>query len=267
VAFPSLDADLTGGEPTTLTGVLLRPAGPGPHPAVVLLHGCAGLFRADGQLFARDRQWAAALRDQGHVVLLPDSYGPRGVDEVCTRRERPVRATRERPRDAHGALAFLRGLPGVHPDRVGLLGWSNGGTAVLRTVTPDAPGRPAGAAPGYRAAVAFYPGCGGHGEGWRTTVPLLILAGGRDEWTPAEPCVTLVRRAGGAGPPVELVVYPEAHHGFDAPAAPLRVRTGLAGPAGGQATVGTEPAARDDSRARVAAFLARHLSPGAGRPA
>src|ERR1700691_2104674 len=35
VAFPSLDGALTGGAPTPLRGLLLRPAGPGPFPAVV----------------------------------------------------------------------------------------------------------------------------------------------------------------------------------------------------------------------------------------
>jgi poly(3-hydroxybutyrate) depolymerase len=43
VRFPSADGDLTGGAPTMLSGRLLRPAGSGPHPAVVMLHGCGGL--------------------------------------------------------------------------------------------------------------------------------------------------------------------------------------------------------------------------------
>jgi dienelactone hydrolase len=260
VSFPSRDQDLTGGGPTTLTGVLFRPTGPGPFPAVVLLHGCAGLRRPGGRLAARDEQWAVALRDQGYVALLPDSYTPRGVDEVCTKRDRPVRALRERPRDAYGALLHLQGLAFVRPDRVGLLGWSNGGTTVLRTVADDSPARPPALPAGdFRAAVAFYPGCGGHGDDWRTRAPLLVLVGGRDDWTPAEPCRALERQTRGAAAPVEVVVYPEAHHGFDAPASPVRVRTGLAGPPGGRATIGTDPAARADSLARVSAFLRRHL--------
>jgi hypothetical protein len=44
VSFPSLDGALTGGVPTALRGLLLRPAGAGSFPAVVALHGCTGLF-------------------------------------------------------------------------------------------------------------------------------------------------------------------------------------------------------------------------------
>src|ERR1700738_2336805 len=44
VTFPSLDADLTGGKPTTVSGFLYRPEGSGPFPTVVGLHGCNGLM-------------------------------------------------------------------------------------------------------------------------------------------------------------------------------------------------------------------------------
>ena len=43
VSFPSLDGALTGATPTALRGLLLRPSGAGPFPAVVALHGCSGL--------------------------------------------------------------------------------------------------------------------------------------------------------------------------------------------------------------------------------
>ena len=44
VSFLSLDGAVTGGAPTALRGLLLRPAGAGPFPAVVAPHGCTGLF-------------------------------------------------------------------------------------------------------------------------------------------------------------------------------------------------------------------------------
>ena len=44
VSFPSTDADLKGGTPTTLTGYLYKPAGAGPFTAVVGMPGCAGLI-------------------------------------------------------------------------------------------------------------------------------------------------------------------------------------------------------------------------------
>jgi poly(3-hydroxybutyrate) depolymerase len=48
VSFPSLDGSLTGGAPTGLRGLLVKPEGSGPFPAVVALHGCGGLFDKQG---------------------------------------------------------------------------------------------------------------------------------------------------------------------------------------------------------------------------
>jgi poly(3-hydroxybutyrate) depolymerase len=50
VSFPSTDADLKGGTPTTVTGYLYKPEGPGPFPAVIGMHGCNGLLGQDGKV-------------------------------------------------------------------------------------------------------------------------------------------------------------------------------------------------------------------------
>ena len=48
--------------------------------------------------------------------------------------------------------------------------------------------------------------------------PTLILTGARDDWTPPRACQDLVKRAGDNGATIDLVVYPDAYHGFDMPA-------------------------------------------------
>ncbi|MBP2313322.1 dienelactone hydrolase family protein [Azospirillum soli] len=259
VRFPSQDADLTNGAPTTLTGRFLRPAGTGPFPTVVLLHGCSGLYTKSGRVSARHLDWALTLRDQGYAVLMVDSFGPRGIDQVCTRNERSVRASVERKRDAWAALAYLQDRRrDVDNDRIAVMGWSQGAGTVLAAYGPGS--KEDGKGSGFRAAVAFYPGCGKplKDQSWQPEGRLLMLLGGKDEWTPAETCVELANRE-----PVkertEVVVYPEAHHGFDSPASPLRKRTNLATAPTGEATVGTNESARKDAIARVSAFLAQEL--------
>lgn len=57
------------------------------------------------------------------------------------------------------------------------------------------------------------------------TVPTLILIGESDDWTPAEACRKLVdgqddlgmTRQKGDSLPIQLMVYPNAYHGFDLP--------------------------------------------------
>ena len=127
--------------------------------------------------------------------------------------------------------------------------------AVLAATVPMDTGR----APDFARSVAFYPGCRLPAErGWRARLPTLILVGGSDDWTGAEPCREMVAAARAQGAPVELVVYPGAFHDFDHPDLPVRERTGLAFTVDrtGTAHAGTDPAARADALRRVPAFLA-----------
>jgi dienelactone hydrolase len=259
VAFPSRDGDLTADHsPTTIDGYLMLPDGAGPHPAVILLHGCGGLFAHRGDLTARHRDWAERLVAQGYVVLLPDSFGPRHVDEICSNDKPTVRPGHERARDVYGAMEFLATRAEVDASRIALLGWSNGGSTVLEAIAARTRARPAGLAHDARVAIAFYPGCK-HvlaNTNWLPpAVPLHVLIGAADDWTPAAPCVELVDHASAAGGVVDLVVYPGAYHDFDDPDTAIHVRQNIATTASHVATVGTNPAARADAIARVTAWL------------
>jgi len=264
VTFASLDEDLTRGAPTAIDARLYRPEGPGPFPAIVGMHGCGGRdFRTRDAPYNTIRSWAEALSALGYVVLLPDSFRPRGVMEVCTQERPPVSPHRHRPRDAYGALAWLRAQPFVLADRVFLMGWSNGGSATLATIRADnIPDLRRRAGGNFRAAVALYPGCTTPLKSkWRTRTPLLILIGDADDWTPAEPCRELAALRQGAGEPLALVLYPGAYHGFDAPDhKPVeRADVPRAGAnSKGHVTIAADPAARADAFARVPRFFAEH---------
>lgn len=246
------------GEDGPLKGELLRPAGAGPFPAVVALHGCGGLFGRGGALSRRHQDWAARLTQAGFIVLLPDSFGPRGLRSQCRNRDRTVRPSRERVGDALAAADYLRTRPDVKRDAVNLLGWSNGGSTVLYILRAAA--RRLHEQP-FAKAVAFYPGCRVPLErgNWRTRIPFLLLIGEADDWTPAGPCRELVRVARDAGEPASIITYPGAYHAFDAPNMAIRVQRDLAYTANrdGIARSGTDPAAREDAIEQVMGFLAR----------
>lgn len=161
------------------------------------------------------------------MALLVDSFGPRGYPSgfsAGTHDARPpeVNEVTVRPLDAYGALAFLRARPDVAGDRIGLQGWSNGASATLATVAVDGVGS-AGrtATTGFRAALAFYPGCGLNGRfdsGYRAYAPVSIFIGDADEEVSPVECQHLAARSGKLGGNVELTVYPGATHDFDDPA-------------------------------------------------
>jgi dienelactone hydrolase len=231
-----------------------------------MLHDCSGLGpRSSGA----PKRWGRLLVKQGYVVVIPDSFSTRGhAGGVCTNPS-PSRndvAPRRRAPDAYAALAHARSLPFVDGNRVGVMGGSHGGASTLATVV-DLPGRASG--PRFSAAIAIYPGCRTRYGEWapgtpgvyKPLAPLLILIGEKDDWTPAEPCRALAERSRAAGLPVEIKVYPGAHHAFDS-AAPLRyveARVNANSPTGRGATTGGDPQAWADSIEQVTAFFARHL--------
>lgn len=257
-AAPAVKISFPGPDGITLTGWLYTPEGTGPHPAVVALHGCGGLLNKEGLPSSRHEDWGRRLSADGFVVLFPDSFTPRGLGSQCKVDQRLARAAHERTADALAALTYLAGRGDVKTSAVTLLGWSNGGSTVLSTVEPrHAPVT----GPDFAKAVAFYPGCKGPSETghWKTRMPLLILMGESDNWTPAAPCHAIADTAKAAGETVDIITYPGTYHDFDMPDMPLHQRSGLAYSAAGDgvAMAGTNPAARADAIRRVPPYLAR----------
>ena len=240
-----------------LKGVLFKPSGAGPFPAVVALHGCNGLVNSSGVIGRRYRDWGERLAAAGFAVVYPDSFTTRGIKSQCAVRERRARSARERVEDANAARRWLQSQPWVKPDRVSLMGWSSGATSVLWTVRPSAARDPKA---DFRSAVAFYPGCRRLNElAWSGRIPALILIGAADEATPAAACQHMVDGARGRSAYAEIITYPGAQHEFDHPNRPLSLRTGLAYSAdgSGRAHVATQAEARTDALKRVPEWLAR----------
>jgi dienelactone hydrolase len=254
--------------PFTLT----RPAGDGPFPAVVILHDCSGLGpRSSGAPW----RWATLLTEEGYVTMWPDSFQTRGHRAgVCTDASPPRIGHVQRAEDAYAALDYLRTLPYVDPRRIAVMGGSHGGSATLATIADEGKGKGAG----FAAAIALYPACGYTIGGWQVErdghkiagyagvfkplAPLLILIGALDDWTPAEPCRRLAAAAQQAGYPVEIEVYPGAHHSFDSRAPvrfdPARLNGNVEGRRG--ATTGGNAEAWAAAVTRVQGFLEKHVA-------
>ncbi len=260
VVFPSIDDD-----GTELVGYLYAPVGvQGPAPAVVLMHGRAGAYSslANGvydasTLSMRHRFWAQYWAGRGYYAIIVDGFGPRGYPGGFGRgsySQRPaeVNEVTVRPLDAYGALKYLRTLPGVDDDRIGLMGWSNGGSATLATMADDKPGDMRRL--GFRAGIAMYPACGLHNRfartGYTTYAPVRVFMGTDDEEVSHDRCRDLIGIARARGHDVEFVSYRGATHSFDDPG---RRRQSVA--ANARATA--------DVRERLGAFFDAALAPRA----
>lgn len=256
---------------TTVRAYLNRiePAAGGRSPLVLALHGCGGVWNSRGQMGKRYRDYQAWFQSRGISFLLLDSFTPRGKPAgICTEptAQRDIHPEQRRI-DVHNAMHWLSQQAWVDASRILVLGWSHGGSTTLASIDRSLPW-PEGL-PDFRAAVAFYPGCtpASQRDRYQPGMPLLLMIGESDDWTPARPCILLherqqarLRSEGLEETRFEFKLYPGAYHGFDG-TDPLRVRADVPNGQrrGRGVTVGGDPAARADALQRLDAFIKRWL--------
>jgi dienelactone hydrolase len=242
------DASSVGKPNSSAAMELWLPPGTGPFPAVLVMHGCIGL---------RDhhRGWAKRLTEWGYAAALLDSFRPRNANSTCNNKVSNPRASL-RAQDAFNAAIYLRTLPTIQPDHIGIIGFSSGGStglfAALASGAPaDRGGRP------FQAVVAYYPGCllKVRGEPEKIlgepATDVLILIGKNDTWTPAADCLKYVELQSGFPRAPTIKEYPGAVHGFDLGFGLFLGREGH--------MEGAHPEARADSYVMTKAFLDARL--------
>jgi carboxymethylenebutenolidase len=126
-----------------LMGYLARPAGDGPHPAVLVIHENRGLLPHFPDVARR-------LAQEGYVALALDLLSRDGGTASLGANAGSAlsRASDDRlVGDMNAAVRYLQGLPFVRADRVGAMGFCFGGRMVwlLSVRNPD-----------LKAAVPFY---------------------------------------------------------------------------------------------------------------
>lgn len=211
----------------TVQGILCRPAGAGPFPAVVVIHDDYGL--TDWV-----KEQAQHLANRGFVAVAVDLYRGQGaadlMDAHILSRGLPDDQVQA---DLKAAVDYLGQRAEVRADAVGVLGWDIGGGYALDAALQD---------PRLRAVVTCY--------GRPTTdpallrplnAPVLAIYAGKDEGIPAETVAQFRAAVQKAGKRVTIEVYPASGHGF-------------LNPAGGVA----DPAAADAWN-KIDAFLAAEL--------
>jgi dienelactone hydrolase len=181
-------------------------------PAMVVVHGSSGVLQ-------NDWEWAKRLNEMGVAAFVIDNFTGRGVKETATDRSRLSSMA-----DVAGALAALRLLathPAIDRKRIGVIGFSRGGSVAIDSALEPIRRAVIDDDLRFAAHVAIYPGCSvtqvsAHLDG----SPILMLLGGKDDYTPAPACLAHADLLRAKGAAVSVVVYPDAYHGFDSKAPP-----------------------------------------------
>jgi dienelactone hydrolase len=260
LAFPTEISTLA--EMTAPRMALFKPDGPGPFPALVLFHQCAGLGQRNRPNLSM-LDWARRAVEKGYVVLLMDALDQRNIDTVCLGPRNGLVFARG-VRDAFQAARHLRSLPHVDPKRVGLAGWSWGAMVGLLASRASWAGALA-EGDGFQAVVSMYPGCftirprfasAFDMAGTDVTVPLRVLMGGQDTETPPTNCLAPFEAAKAAGAPVDWHVFPNATHCWDCRQLDGHSKTDIRG---SRVTYHYDKAVTEDSAERMFDFLERAM--------
>lgn len=241
---------------SSLNDGFFKPAGPGPFPAVVLLHTCGGI-KSDL------KAWAEAALARGYAVLIPDSM--RGATNNCY----PPLAVPNgrRAKDALDAVAHLAKLPFIDPKRIYAAGYSQGAIVAEFISSKSIVAAVGGEnAPRYAATAGLYGGCGWDPKPPRipnriqflqrdSDRPLLWLMGEDDNETPPSFCLGMLPQFKDAGVPVEWHVYPKTTHCWDCPSLHNFSKTDWKGD---RIVYRYDRAITEDSMQRTFTFFAKH---------
>jgi carboxymethylenebutenolidase len=177
-----------------------RPAAPGPHPAVIMIHEWWGL-RPD----IVDK--AEALAEQGYVVVAPDTFRgsatswiPRALYQIIANPAEQV------DHDLDAVFTWLAAQPDVRPDRIAIMGFCYGGGTSLRYSLGNGT---------FAATVLFYgTPIADAGRLRALRGPVLGIFGGADAMIPVADVRAFAAALTQAGVPNQISIYDGQPHAF-----------------------------------------------------
>ncbi|MDO8598392.1 MAG: dienelactone hydrolase family protein, partial [Sulfuricaulis sp.] len=186
---------------------LMTPDGPGPYPAILVLHTSGGLQSGD-------LEFAKRLAQEGYVALVPAFLEAYGI-QAKTRQESFTTHAQSIYADFVASLDLLRRSAKVDGKKLGAIGFSNGGYFALWLAATGQ----------VQAGVSYYGALSGAGTDrslsrfrqafTNSSAPVLVLHGTNDSTVPVRSAIELDSILTAAQSPHEFHQYPDAEHRFD----------------------------------------------------
>ncbi len=191
-------------------GELRLPPGTARVPAVILVHGSAGVG-------ANVDRWARELNGIRVAAFLLDCFSGRDIVQTVT--DQSQLGNLCLIVDAYRALELLSKHPRIDASRIVLMGFSRGGSVALYASLSRFQRMYGRAGLEFTAYIPFYPQCNTVflDDEQVSDRPIRLFHGTADNYVSIEPCRRYVERLRRAGKDVQLTEYPQAHHAFDNP--------------------------------------------------
>lgn len=176
-------------------------------PVVVFAVGSSGVNNSH-------TLYAQMLTDMGIGACLTDSFGPRGIS-VTYHDQRQLTYSAS-TYDLLVVIRALMAMDRINPERIGAIGPSRGGTAVLQASMRQLADPVLGAGRGLHAVLSMYPS--GMFQFLNPDIGntrIRVSMGDADRWTPlasAQAYANSIRLRGGR---IDMNVYRDGEHSFD----------------------------------------------------
>jgi dienelactone hydrolase len=177
-------------------------------PAVVFVHGAGGIGFNYGM-------WAGELNKAGFATFVADSFTGRGITNTIA--DPAQLSPYAKMNDAFAALAVLAKHPRIDPDKIAIMGFSDGAVPSLYASMDRFQRAYAPQGAGFAAHIGFYTPCNTAmiDDEKVSQKPIRLYHGVADDWVPIGPCRDYVARLKKAGANIDVVEYPGAYHLFD----------------------------------------------------
>tara|TARA_Y100000590_G_scaffold3036_2_gene4052 strand:+ start:138 stop:1052 length:915 start_codon:yes stop_codon:yes gene_type:complete len=152
-------------------------------------------------------------RELGIATFELKSFESRGVTSTVGTQTEVTTATLIL--DSYNALNVLSNHPNIDNENIAITGWSLGGATtlfsawmpIIKAIKPKNK---------FAAHLSYYPPCVATPNNMTfSDVPIHILIGEIDDWTPANACVEFVDSMKKEGYDVGISIYENSHHSFD----------------------------------------------------
>ena len=201
------------GKPLTIHAQMFLPAShsDGKIPAMIIVHGSGGV-RGE-----REFAYAREFNPLGIASVVIDSFTPRGIKSTV-RNQAPV-SSYDMLIDAVHTLNTVAHHPAIDPARIGIIGFSKGGTVAIEAALRRYMDPLAVVKRGFAVLVAMYPWCGNLPLDFHAAsgAPLHMLLGEQDRYAGTESCKEFGEKFAAAGGNLTLKIYPGAQHDWDFP--------------------------------------------------
>ncbi len=183
-----------------LYGQVFYPGDNDNYSAIVVLHGSGGLTKN----YEKYKKYALSLAKNGYAVLLIDLYAETGAAGAGSNKRFEMWETWQKI--LKNGIKYLKGLPKINIDRIGVIGFSRGAWITLTTISTI---------PDIKVFINYY-GVGRQSINNVTSLPpTLMLYGKEDMYADSSFILSAYNILKFKSENVELILYEDAGHGFN----------------------------------------------------